>query len=572
MLLNNKMTTDRLDISECFNDFFGSIAQKTKNKILKTDTLFSSYLKNPNNSSFLIAPTTEKEIADLISTLNPQTATGPDSIPTSILKLISPTVSKPLSDIINISFSTGVFPSCLKKSTIIPIHKKDSKLLIQNYRPISLLSNISKIIEKLMHARLQSFLTKFKCLYNNQFGFRTKHSTNHALLQITETIRNAIDEGKFACGIFVDLQKAFDTVEHSILLGKLNHYGIRGITNDWFKTYLTGRSQSVTVLGKQSKNTTICHGVPQGSVLGPLLFLIYINDLHNAIKHSSVFHFADDTSLLNANHSMKKINRQVNHDLKLLCVWLRANKLSLNAKKTELIIFKSKNKCITKKLNFRISGQKLYPTDHVKYLGITLDQHLSWEMHLKILTTKLNRAAGMLAKIRYYLPYETLLNVYYAIFNSHLIYGCQIWGQGNSQHTHKISSIQNKTLRIIHFKTYMDPVNPLFQKSKVIKLDDYISILNCLFAYDHNKNNLPVAFEKFFLQVNEIHNYNTRSSVNNNLFLPVTNTMHHGTHSIKTQSILTWNNMQNQLKIQLKNMSKSQLKHKLDDYFLKSYI
>ena len=239
-------------------------------------------------------------------------------------------------------------------------------------------------------------------MFKNQYGFRNQHNSNHALIKITEKIRHAIDNNQLACGVFVDLQKAFDTVEHSILLDKLYHYGLRGVSNDWLKSYLTNRQQHVTVLGSKSHKRTIIHGVPQGSVLGPLLFLIYINDLPKSIKSSEVYHFADD------NTSLKKLNKNINHDLKLLCEWLRANKISLNSSKTELILFRSKQKTINKNLNFRISGQKLHPQTSVKYLGVQIDEHFTFHTHLKTLVQKLSRAVGMLAKVRHYVPQDTL--------------------------------------------------------------------------------------------------------------------------------------------------------------------
>ena len=197
-------------------------------------------------------------------------------------------------------------------------------------------------MEKIVHERIYKFLEAFQCIYSFQFGFRKKHSTNHALIEITETIRQSLDNNKIACGIFVDLQKAFDTVNHDILIAKLEHYGIRGTANKWFASYLKNRSQYVSVLGYDSLTKPIIHGVPQGSVLGPLLFLIYINDLHYAIKNSKVFHFADDTNLLNIGdiNKPKRMEKSINADLKILYKWLLAKKISLNCDKTEIIFFR----------------------------------------------------------------------------------------------------------------------------------------------------------------------------------------------------------------------------------------
>ena len=198
----------------------------------------------------------------------------------------------------SLSLSFGVFPSVLKIAKVVPVFKKDSKLDYSNYRPISLLSNIEKILEELMYKRLYAFLSNNNIICNLQFGFRQQYSTSHVLINITENIRKALVDGNIGCGVFVGLQKAFDTVDHQILLAKLNHYGIHGVSNDWFKSYLSNHSQYVSINGYESGLAAINCGVPQGSVLGPLIFLLYINDLNQAIQFCKVHHFADDTNLL----------------------------------------------------------------------------------------------------------------------------------------------------------------------------------------------------------------------------------------------------------------------------------
>ena len=347
----NNIHSDDLSISNCFNNYFTSVADKIlKERKYVGRKSHRDYLQNSLPNSFVIRECDRLEVETIIATIDRRKATGPNSIPTDILSMLKSDISTHLSKIFNLSLLTGVYPDKLKISKTIPIFKKGDHHLPSNYRPISLLSNINKILEKIMFNRTYDFLDKYKCIYDLQFGFRKKYSVNHALIKITESIRSALDDGKTACGIFIDLQKAFDTVNHSILTDKLSHYGIRGIANNWFKSYLNNRRQFVSINGTDSEPITVIHGVPQGSVLGPLLFLVYINDLNYAIKFSSVYHFADDTNLLNISDSIKRTQKQVNLDLKSLYKWLLANKISLNCSKTELILFHK----IGQKLNFDI--------------------------------------------------------------------------------------------------------------------------------------------------------------------------------------------------------------------------
>ena len=284
-----------------------------------------------------------------------------------------------MNNLIDLSFTTGVFPNIAKIAKIAPLYKKDNKLECNNYRPISLLSNIGELIEKLLHKGLYFFLDQSKCLFDSKFGFRPHHSKNHTLITITEHIKSTLDKKNFTCGVFLDFQKAFDTVNHAIVLSRLSYYSVRGIAHDLFKSYLTNRKQHAIINGVSSSVLSITHGFPQVSVLGPLLFLIYINDLNHVVKHSTLHHFADDTNLLYSSFSLKSINKCINHDLKLIVHWLRANKISLNVNKTEIILFRRKNNTVSKNMNFRRSGQKIIPKTHTRYLGILMDQHLSWD-------------------------------------------------------------------------------------------------------------------------------------------------------------------------------------------------
>ena len=289
--------------------------------------------------------------------LNPLKSIGPNSILTKILKLLNNDISTQFAELFNFSFSEGVFPSILKACKVIPIYEKDSQLNCSNYRPILLLSNIDKILERIMYNRLYKFLETNNLIYSLQFGFSQKHSASHALIHLTDKTREQLDKGNFASSIFVDFQKAFDTVEHQILIQKLNYYGIGGISNNFFSSYLQKRTQFLSINGFDYDINAICCGVPQGSILEPVFFLIYMNDLFFSMKYCTVHHFADDTNLLNFNNSIQKINKQVVHDLKYLLYWLNTNKICLNVSKTEVVFFKSIRKQTETTLKLKLNGK-----------------------------------------------------------------------------------------------------------------------------------------------------------------------------------------------------------------------
>ena len=536
---------------------------------------YRHFLKNENPNSFFIKPTSEAEIVNLINELDSKKSTGPNSVPNFILKLIKFEISKPLKDIINLSFNKGKYIDILKISKVTPIFKeKGDELEVSNYRPISLLSNFNKIFEKIMHERVVSFLDKHNCIYNRQFGFRKGHSTTHTLIDLTESIRRSIDNNSYAVGIFLDFQKAFDTVEHSILLQKLKHYGIRGVTNKWFESYLSNRKQFVSISNQNSNFETNKYGVPQGSVLGPLLFIIYINDLHNAINFSTTRHFADDTNLLLTNKSLKKINKQLNLDLKALNSWLRANKISLNRDKTEMVIFKHPNKHVNYKLKIKIDGKIISPSKFTKYLGVYLDENLNWNHHVRNLTPKLTRALSMLKKVRHYIPSsDCLRNVYFGIFSSILHYGSQIWGQYSNIHIKRVIKLHHKAIRVINFAHNNANIKDLLVQSNILDFKDEIKLSNFLFVRDSITGNIPKCLQNLFKYSNEVHNHNTRHTSRHSVTLPKSKTLVYGIHSITDQAARAWNSLQISLhNINFINTSRKLCKNKLNTIILQSYM
>ena len=386
-------------------------------------------------------------------------------------------LSKPLSDLINKSVENGIYPSKLKHAKIIPIYKKGDETDPTNYRPISLLSVFNRIFEKMMYNRLKYFLEKQNVLYQSQYGFREKHSTQHAILDIVNQIHTNMNNKMYSCGVFIDLQKAFDTVDHLILLRKLEHYGVRGIINDWFSTYLLDRIQTTQIGPGISNKDQMLTGVPQGSVLGPLLFLIYVNDIYKSSNKLTFYLFADDTNLLYADKNLKSLENIVNIELSKICNWLTANKLFLNIKKSYYVIFHP----YQKKPNYQVELKMLDTSTNtyafleqkscVRYLGILIDSNLSWKDQINHIAAKISQLIGVIAKLRHFVPTHTFLNIYRSLILPHMSYGIVVWGHAGQTHLDKLLKLQKRALRMIYFGQYLSHTIPFFCSSDILPIN-----------------------------------------------------------------------------------------------------
>jgi hypothetical protein len=318
-------------------------------------------------------------VISLAKTIRDTHSCGEDGIDPQVAKFTIDEISMPLAHIINFSILTGSVPNKLKIARVIPIFKTGESNKLSNYRPISVLPYFSKYFEKIMHMKLTNYLESKRTITNSQYGFRTGHSTFMALLEMHKKIAEAIDNNFFSIGIFFDLSKAFDTVDHKILIGKLEHFGVRGIALAWFCDYLHNRRKYVSYDNHLSEQLSIRCVVPQGSILGPLLFLIYINDITNS---SSSFHFiifADDTNEFLSDKSLESLYARAGKELDCLSEWFKANKLSLNLSKTNYIIFRSKNKILPiLNTGIKIDSKEITQVITTKFLGVYVDEHLTF--------------------------------------------------------------------------------------------------------------------------------------------------------------------------------------------------
>ena len=381
--------TGSKNIATGFNNFLVNIGPSLANDIPKSNDTFSTYLSDVVGDTLFLKPVTQAEIINLVNNTKSKKSKDHDDIDMCLVKKIITYLVIPLEHIFNIALQTGVFTEGMQIARIIPILKNGNINDFTNYRPISLLSQFSKILEKIFHNRLMSSIEEKNILYESQYGFRKNMSTSLAILELVENITTSIDDCKSTVGIFIDLKKAFDTVDHDILIKKLDHYGVRGVANRWICSYLMNRSQYVCINDTSSECMKVTCGVPQGSILGPALFILYINDTCNVSMLMKSIVFADDTNFFYSGDNLSQVCETVSTELDKLHSWFQVNKLSLNVAKTNFMIFGNKQ-CEDNHV-VSINGMNIKRVYVTKFLGLHIDSHLNWGEHINRIKSKISK-------------------------------------------------------------------------------------------------------------------------------------------------------------------------------------
>ena len=509
------------NIAEHFNTHFSTITAKLKEKITPTNTLPESFLEE-ENFTFSFPDVTPDLVIATFNQLQIKKSTDWTGLSTSFMKKVINQIADPLAHLFNRSFITGIVPNKFKIAKVSPVLKGGDPTNIDNYRPISLLSIFSKIHEKIVANVLKSHLYDNEIIHQNQFGFQEKNSTFHPMIHLLDTIGEAMNRKKYSLAIFCDLSKAFDMVPIDSLLIKLEKIGIRGRNLKWFENYLRGRTQFVRVRNNDSSYENMYCGIPQGSILGPILFLIFFNDLPRSTL-LKVLLFADDTTLIATGNNLTELINFVNKELQKISVWFRANQMMLHPNKTVYTIFhpkpsnipwddihiyidenepgtKKPDENLKKPLPF-INHKSIIPA--VKFLGVYFDPALNFKYHISQLHKKLSKALFILRRSKNILSQKALKSLYYTTFHSHLLYANIVYSCATDTALKSIKILQKKAIRIISNSNYNAHTSPLFKSLKIMPLESITKFTKLQILYDYKTGNLPKSFDNKWCTVEE---------------------------------------------------------------------
>ena len=539
--------TNPYDIANAFNTYFTTIGDSLANELPHSDINPISYLY-PVNSSFSFAQINVETVIETLKAANSNKATGPNNIPVRVLKIAAEILSPSLTAIFNRSLSMGIYPDDWKMARVLPIFKSGEKGDLSNYRPISIISAIAKVFGRLVYDQFYTYLTSNRLINSYQSGFRPTYSTLTSLLESTNNWCVNIDRGLLNGVVFIDLKKAFDTIDHEVLISKLRAYGVDDLTLPWFRSYLADRKQRCFVNGQFSNSSFITKGVPQGSIIGPLLFLVYINDLPNCLNEGIPRMFADDTNISFSSNTLSDLERLINFELQSLSRWLIANKLSLNIAKTEFMVIGSRQRLATfddHELCVTVNNASVKQVKSAKTLGLTLDENLTCRDHVEVISKKISSGIGALKRIRGLIDQETAIKVYPGFIEPYFSYCAPVWDGLGHTLSDRLQKLQNRAARVITRSSYDISSNLLLDQLKWNNLSVNRLKQKAILMYKTLNGQTPQYLHEMFSS--RRCQYPLRNS-NGKLFIPKRNT-DYLKRSFSYSGAILWNNLPESLRL-----------------------
>ena len=506
--VDGEVFADPSTIPGKINEQFSTVGDNIQSGIVPNNIDPISFLNNiKHNSTFSLRPVTEMEVKEVIMSLKNKSC-NINKLPNAMYKAAVNTISKPLSKLINLSLATSTFPSLYKHSFIIPLFKSGCRSNINNYRPISLLATTSKIIEKLINIQILEYFNSNSLFSKYQFGFRKFHNTQDANAMLLENIYKYLNEKSNVLVTFLDLKKAFDSVDQNLLLKKLKFYGFDHSSIKWMSSYLLNRTQSVTYNSITSSSLPVRYGVPQGSVLGPTLFNIFINDFQYA--HSAIsYQYADDTTIITQSKNFSELEVKTNSNLTSISEWLNANLLAPNTLKTVYMVITNKRRA---NMNILLNGQTIKEVKSYKCLGLTIDNKLNFHEHCKNVSAKLARVNYIIYRNKFDLNFKSKITLYYSLANPHLLYNCALWANAPACYLNKVLVSQNKIIRNLWIDSC--PTSEKFSHLGILTIKE-LYVHQCLIYYFQIKNMACPELVRHLIPFTvSAHNYNTRNSFN----------------------------------------------------------
>ena len=555
--IDDKVCTSDNDIADGFNAHFTGIAAKLieSNGTNNNDGVDTSMF-NPNDMSnvdrsnhVLDLPSISPDfVSREIDLMSEKKATGLDEVSCKILKLAKPAILSSLVHIMNLSLNTGIFPDLWKIAKIIPLHK-GGDMSINNFRPIAILPVVSKIIERAVHKHLYDFLSKHSLINENQSGFRPSHSTETCLLNMVNDWTKSMNSGKMIGVAFIDLRKAFDTVNHQILLKKLHDLGASNISLKWFQSYLSGRIQKVCFKNSLSSSRPVTTGVPQGSILGPLFFLIFINCMSSVVSYGQVSMYADDTTLSVSGKNAQDISNKLTCDLESIVKWLNVNDLVLNTDKTHIMLIGTAGRLRTvddKDFAVFVSGKKLERLKKAKCLGVIIDEQLKWHDQVNNIVQRVFCKLSLIRRLKPFLDCDTLNFIFKAFVQPIFDYCSLSWYGRFKDDTYKLDVVHKRCARVILSMNNLTPSEWMFNMLGWERLQTRSEYFKALMMYKSLNGLAPEYLASMFNYLSTTHGVNTRQAAAGQLALPPTDNgsdIEYFKSSFSYSGVQLWNNI-----------------------------